>query len=716
MTFRCYPCPVSSRLLAWGIFLSLAFSAFGQDTRQTSVHPPPPVSSHALWITGIGRGAKPIDGNWQFRVGDDPQWALPSFDDSGWEAIGADEPFGAQGHPSYAGYAWYRRHLEIVPTAGDPDQYSLLIPHAEDAYEVYWNGELLGSFGKLPPHPSWYYDAELFPRSFPLRGSARGVLAIRVWKAPLHIFSLAQSGGLYTAPIVGDPSTIELQKAKISWGFVQGSLFDYSLLLLRAFVATLCAVLWFRNRREQLFIWVGLYTITPVALQTLQNLFLIPFSYEVARAINQPLYVLSNISLWFLILWILRLHENPRIHRLTNVLALVTFAAGMADGILAFFWGSATLWMQWADGLLVGVILLLEVYPFFLIIVGLRNKLDEARWAVALTAFLLQLLHTVSDASALGQRYTHWTFYSDVVDTPLFTIQGIDFQFEKVTTLALFAAIIFAVYRYIIEQQARRTALEQELQSAREIQQVLIPEALPSLERFGITSAYAPAQEVGGDFFQILPNPDGSTMVALGDVSGKGLKAAMNVSMIVGAMRAQATTTSSPAEVLEALNRCLVGRMQGGFATGIVFRLDPDGTVVCANAGHLPPYLNGREFQLDPTLPLGIIGGVTYNEITLQLDPGDQLSFYTDGLLEARNSTGELFGFERLHQLFKTRPTAHQASEAAVAFGQDDDITILIITRLAAGEESTTSLVTPSLEDLAARFEDASFIASSKVG
>jgi hypothetical protein len=707
---------VSSRLLAWGVFLSLAFSAFGQDARQTSVHAPPPLSPHALWISGIGKGAKPIDGNWQFRTGDDLKWALPSFDDSGWEAIGADEPFGLQGHPSYAGYAWYRRHIEIVPTAGDSDQYSLLIPHAEDAYEVYWNGELLGSYGKLPPHPSWYYDAELFPRSFPLRGSARGVLAIRVWKAPLHIFSLAQSGGLYTPPLVGDPDTIELQKAQISWGFVQGSLFDYSLLLLRAFVATLCAVLWFRNRREQLFIWVGLYTITPVALQILQNLFLIPFSFEVARAINQPLYVVSNISLWFLILWILRLHENPRIHHLTNVLALVSFAAGIADGILAFFWASATHWMQWADGLLVALILLLGVYPFFLIIVGLRNKLDEARWAVALTAFLLQLLHTVSDGSAFGQRYTHWTFYNDVVDTPLFTVQGIDFRFEKITTLALFAAIIFAVYRYIIEQQARRTALEQELQSAREIQQVLIPETLPSLDRFAITSAYAPAQEVGGDFFQILPNPDGSTIVALGDVSGKGLKAAMNVSMIVGAMRAQATTTSSPAEMLEALNGCLVGRMQGGFATGIVFRLDPDGTVVCANAGHLPPYLNGREFQLDPTLPLGVIGSVTYNEATLHLDPGDQLSFYTDGLLEARNSTGELFGFERLHELFKARPTAHQASEAAVAFGQDDDITILIITRLAAGEESTTSLVTRSFKKIDEALEDASFVESTKIG
>ncbi len=673
--------------------------AYGQEAGQKPAPSPAQAPTSTLTISGIGKGAKPIDGAWQFHTGDDPRWALPHFDDSTWESIGADAPFGAQGHPSYAGFAWYRRHLAILPTAGSTDEYSILIPHAEDAYEVYWNGELIGRYGKLPPHPTWFYS--VFPGTFSLRGSANGVLAIRVWKAPLDVFSLAESGGLYAPPLVGDPDTISLRENEILWGYVLGSLFDYALILLRAFVAALCVILWFRNRQEQLFVWVGVFTLTPVALQILQNLFLIPFPYEIARAINQPIYALSNISLWFLLLWMLRLNERPRIVRLTTILAWITFAAGVADGVLAFFWGSATPWMQWADGIFCTVILLFEVYPFFLIAIGLRTKLDESRWAVALAAFILQLLHTIADVSALGQRFTHISIYADVIDTPLFTISGVNFRFEKLTSLALFAAIIFAVYRHILEQQARRTALEQELQSAREIQQVLIPETLPALDRFAITSAYTPAQEVGGDFFQILPNADGSTIVALGDVSGKGLKAAMNVSMIVGAMRAQAVTTSSPAEMLSALNHCLVGRMQGGFATGIVFRLDSDGTVTCANAGHLPPFLNGREFPLDPSLPLGLVAGAEYGEAVLRLHSGDQLGVYTDGLLEARSQTGELFGFERLHELFATRPTAQQASEAAVAFGQDDDITVLILTRLAAGEESTTSLVVPALESLA---------------
>ncbi len=682
---------MSSRLFVPVFLFLLALDLYGQPASAQ----PPATQPRALVIAGIGQGAKPIDGEWQFHTGDNLQWAKPGFDDSTWQNIGVDEPFGAQGHPSYAGYAWYRRHLVIEPTAGSNDEYSIFIPQAEDAYEVYWNGERIGSYGKLPPHPSWYYS--VFPRSFALRGSANGVLAIRVWKAPLDIFSLAESGGLYAPPLVGDPGTISLHENEILWGYVLGSLFDYALILLRVFIAALCAVLWFRNRREQLFIWVGVFTITPVALQILQNLFLIPIPYEIARAINQPIYVLSNISLWFLLIWILRLNERPRIMQVTKVLAWITFGAGIGDGLLALFWGSATPWMQWADGIFCAVILLSEAYPLFLIAVGLRTKLDESRWAVALAAFILQLLHTIADVSALGQRFTHISLYSDVIDTPLFTIQGINFRLEKLTSLALFGAIIYAVYRHILEQQARRSVLEQELQSAREIQQVLIPETLPSLDRFAISSAYTPAQEVGGDFFQILPNADGSTIVAIGDVSGKGLKAAMNVSMIVGAMRAQAVTTSSPVEMLAALNHCLVGRMQGGFATGVIFRLDPDGTVACANAGHLPLFLNGREFPLDPSLPLGLVASADYSETTLHLNAGDQLCFYTDGLLEARNETGELFGFDRLHDLFASRPTAQQATEVAVSFGQDDDITVLILTRLAAGEESTTSILAPAL-------------------
>ena len=655
----------------------------------------PGSSSPRLVIQGVGKGVVPVDGSWQFQVGDNPRWADPAFDDSKWEAIEVDAPWGAQQHPSYAGIAWYRRHIDILPSAGATHDYRILIPRGEDAYEVYWNGQLAGSYGKLPPHASWYYGQ--FPRSFPLQGSAYGTLAIRVWKAPLEAFSTSDSGGLYAPPLVGEADSIKLRENATIWGFIRSDLFNYSLILLRAFVTLLCLLLWLRNRQEQLFVWVAIFTVTPVTLDILNGLFLIPFSYGLARCLNQPIYVLYHVSLWFLLIWLLRLNDSPGLVRLTKRLAWVTLSAGMLDGMLAFFWGSATVWMQWADGLLTAFILLMEFYPFLVIALGLRRKPEFSRWVVALSALVLRMIDTVAASSALGQRFTHWTLFADLIDTPLFTIQGVDFRAEKVTSILLFGAILYAVYHYALERQARQSMLEREMQSAREIQQVLIPEILPSLKGYAVTSAYQPAQEVGGDFFQLLSQTNGATIVALGDVSGKGLKAAMNVAMIVGVLRALADVNSNPGDIMEGLNRTLCGRMHGGFATAIILRLDTDGTVTFANAGHLPPFMNQKELMLEGSLPLGLVATAFYGEEKMKLRPGDYLSLYTDGLLEARNSTGELYGFERMYALLANRPTAQEATEAAVAFGQDDDITVLTLTRLAAGEESTTSMVVPLL-------------------
>jgi serine phosphatase RsbU (regulator of sigma subunit) len=184
--------------------------------------------------------------------------------------------------------------------------------------------------------------------------------------------------------------------------------------------------------------------------------------------------------------------------------------------------------------------------------------------------------------------------------------------------------------------------------------------------------------------------------VVLGDVSGKGLKAAMAVSLIVGAIRTVAETTSSPAEILACLNRRLYGRLNGGFSTAIAMRLDADGACTIASAGHPEPFLNDREIEMPGALPLGIEPAVSYAEHSIMLGATDRLALYTDGLLEARNAAGELYSFERIKTLFAASPTAAQATEAAVNFGQEDDITVLTLTRLAVGEESTALYTAPS--------------------
>jgi serine phosphatase RsbU (regulator of sigma subunit) len=259
------------------------------------------------------------------------------------------------------------------------------------------------------------------------------------------------------------------------------------------------------------------------------------------------------------------------------------------------------------------------------------------------------------------------------------------------------------VYQYSVQQSARQGALEQEFKSAQEVQRILIPETLPPLPGYAVTSAYIPAQQVGGDFFQLIAleggaDAKGSTLLVLGDVSGKGLKAAMSVALIVGAVRTLAAMLSDPAEILAGLNERLYGRLQNGFATCLMLRLEADGACAIANAGHLSPFLNDRELELPAALPLGIVQDVAFETTTVHLGVGDRLTLYTDGLLEARNHhSGELYGFDRVRELIATRPDAHAASEVAVAFGQEDDITVLTVTRLAVGVESTTLLVAPEL-------------------
>ncbi len=149
-------------------------------------------------------------------------------------------------------------------------------------------------------------------------------------------------------------------------------------------------------------------------------------------------------------------------------------------------------------------------------------------------------------------------------------------------------------------------------------------------------------------------------MIVLGDVSGKGLRAAMAVSLIVGAVRTLAETTSSPAEILAGLSRRLHGRLQGGFTTCLAMRLDPGGICTLASAGHPAPYLNDKEIELPGALPLGIDPEMKYDEIRLHLKSGDRCALYTDGLLEARDPSGEIFSFERLQELFASSPDAAQ--------------------------------------------------------
>lgn len=174
--------------------------------------------------------------------------------------------------------------------------------------------------------------------------------------------------------------------------------------------------------------------------------------------------------------------------------------------------------------------------------------------------------------------------------------------------------------------------------------------------------------------------PDGSVLVVVGDVTGKGLQAGMLVALIVEAIRSTAETSAGALAMIEALNRRLCGRGQA-HATCLVLNIEADGAVALANAGHLPPYLNGKALPMEGALPLGLAAHAEFPVMHFQLAPGDTLMLMSDGIAEAQDEHGQLFGFDRVHELLRTQISAAEIATAAQNFGQQDDISVLSVTR-----------------------------------
>ena len=184
--------------------------------------------------------------------------------------------------------------------------------------------------------------------------------------------------------------------------------------------------------------------------------------------------------------------------------------------------------------------------------------------------------------------------------------------------------------------EMEKAVLEGEMTAAREVQRVMVPEDLPQINGYSIESVYRPAAEVGGDFFQVVPLKSGRALVVIGDVSGKGLRAAMIVSMIVGILSTVSGYTEEPAEILDELNRRLCGRVYEGFVTCLVLRLGDEGRIAIANAGHLPPYVNAVEIPVQASLPLGLSPDQSYEPTRLEIPAGEAFVLLTDGVAEAR--------------------------------------------------------------------------------
>jgi hypothetical protein len=355
---------------------------------------------------------------------------------------------------------------------------------------------------------------------------------------------------------------------------------------------------------------------------------------------------------------------------------------GAAAAPVVTILGQLAFMMGWIDLVQFDLIWALALVPYFCCILGLLYQkatrgVPDAQLMLIPVAFCYLCWLAVILLSALGgsghtwvYRDLHWFF--EVGRRPF------PFSVNDLADMVMLVAVVAVLPLRFARSRRDEERLAGEMESARTVQQVLIPSEIPPVPGFAIHCVYRPAGQVGGDFFQVIPLGSGGALIAVGDVSGKGMPAAMTVALLVGTLRTLAHYTQRPSEILGSMNRRMLSRSQGGFTTCLVLRIEPQGTVIVANAGHLAPYLAGQEIAVENGLPLGITGETDYPEVSIQLPVGAQLTLYTDGVVEARARSGELFGFDRTAAL--SMQPAEVIAQTAQSFGQDDDITVLTVT------------------------------------
>jgi Stage II sporulation protein E (SpoIIE) len=274
------------RILQGKSLFAIVLVVFALGLVARAATPPAPLNIEAL-----GKSTVALDGDWQFHLGDDPAWASPGLDDSGWERIKVDKPWGDQTHFGYTGYGWYRRHLNFVPLTGVDSDLALLLPRIDDAYEVYWNGNLIGHLGKLPPHPVWYSN---LPRQiFGLGRPTEGVLAFRVWKAPYLSSDTGEAGGLNGPPMVGSSQAIAAYKGSLDYRWLHSQLSFFGVDLFYCLILVLGLVAWLQNRNQKVLLWLSLWACA-LLLSVLLNGLRLPWTYGVSTAIAQSVLALAD--------------------------------------------------------------------------------------------------------------------------------------------------------------------------------------------------------------------------------------------------------------------------------------------------------------------------------------------------------------------------------------------------------------------------------------
>ena len=660
------------RLLPWLLLLILGLSGARAFARVDPPHPA--VDPRAVDGTRVG-GVVDLSSTWllhaQTGSAADLQFADPNISDADWQPVIAGRSLASYGLKN-VNIVWYRTHVRLDPATRD---LSLLLRQFSGSETVFANGVRIGDTGVSPPGGTVRTNSldRVYRIPNAVLGSGALVIAIRAEIGRISEAGTRASGmQSYSAMFLGDSSIIEEKAALYAFRAYTSNSVNLALELLLLLITAALAVsqpaqreylalgvyLTARALIDIWLIWMSatdhentLLTIyTRTVLQAVAPLALLEFVRLVLGIRRGKLFIYFEWSYLLLVLapggWLVgRMISGPigwqsRWLVIFNVFAeIIALPLDVGLPVLA-------LWVWWKrrnrDALLLAVPLIVQALVYYYHFV----------------AFIIYRLHPGSNLAPY--------------ESP---VQALYVQWSEITQMLFSVALmIFLVLRTIRIARDRAT-IAAEIHAAQTVQQLLLTRASQPTPGFTVETVYHPANEVGGDFFLVSPGPDGSLTAIVGDVSGKGLLAAMRVSMILGVLRRE--DSRDPAAILAGLNDVLLSQGEMGFTTACCVRLDRSGHITVANAGHLSPYLDGGEVPTAPALPLGLVAGQAYELTHAQLNAGQRLVLLSDGVVEARSQAGELYGFDRMSEL--TLQSADQIAAIAQNFGQEDDITVLTI-------------------------------------
>lgn len=638
-----------------------------------------------------------LDKGWRVGITANPAAASPDFDDSGWaireakpafaEVPDVDQPHGPpdsknsvapagpRGNSSHP-FAWFRLHLKLAQNHGP---LSLLIElptshtatYSSEAFgvDVYANGRLILPEG---PHGKDSGRFEQVSRIYKLDLPPSETSLILVLRSDYVPFGYGAYTSFFANRAVRLGSHEDLDHVLTLW--LVHNLFERLPHLVNATLlvglAFFLLALFLTQKGHVEYLWLALHELF------LAPIWFIELAGSSAR-LDQMWYLAAEAQLAVISIYLyfefLVAFLSLRSRWYIQTLRFTAPVLASVAPVLLLAGQSKSLWI------VLVFVLLFSFFWFLGWMIFVLATLIRATFKRNFEAGLLLVPLLLTLAGWIVPMISGVSDWEGREIQPPLTLQAgpIPIHLGTFGDVAGIIAIVLIVFVRFLRVQREQEHASSELAAARSVQDLMIPQEKLKTPGFEVDAVYKPANEVGGDFYYLRPIAGGGLLVVIGDVAGKGLKAAMNVSMLMGALRE--TLENSPSRILESLNRVLVG--SDSFTTCQAAWFGADGALLLSTAGHLPPYLNSQEVPLPGSLPLGVLTHTAYQEVQLYLHPGDRILLMSDGVVEARQSTGELFGFNRVHNL--SNQSAFYIAEAAREFGQEDDITVLGIRRLA---------------------------------